>query len=1139
MNDGVSVYGNYESTDWTRCVDSTTSLQNQSSGVGIIFGPSVTQETVLDGFRVVGSVAALGAAIVADGARGARVSNVQVSNEISALNGASLEIVATFSGRVTATGARVSIDGSGTSGVALEDAPGSRVENTNVHAASLLSSTTTITAIRILGDADGIQIRGNTLNATGPGYAVTALSAEACLGELVISGNSVLADNPTSGYVAGQPPTYGLHVVGDCSALVEDNSVVSVGGNRIDNVAIACDAPCVIHDNPSVYVNKSGTVPAGLQGGATGIRCERCSEISDSNVIGLVSPSGRHLTTSFQSTGVVVTGPTLVARNHIVGGCSFDAVGVAASNARLENNVIQGRPDDVAVCGDELHGTYWNTSSGVVAYADTDIHSNLIRSVLFGDTTASAVVVAGSGVSIQNNILQGSSYDVRSSGALWALRNNALFRVLAASSLDPYVLSTASTEAEVNALSGASGNFIGSCAPHLKAGSPCIDAGTSAGAPVDDWEGEIRDAMPDVGPDEWSAAGDVCFGVTCSGHGTCVGDLTAFCLCDSYYFRPDDAPTNCAPNACATNHGGCDPLTTCTPSLGGRTCGDCPTDYSGSGTTGCVPIGPCQPSPCLNNTACHVTEQGAACACAPGVLGSTCGGGSLESLSLGTQHACARTNEAYCWGANDEGQSTVPAGTYVLGVASGGRHTCGVRSTSNNWGPIVCWGANDHGQSTPPSGDDFVGVVAGDDHSCGRRLDGTIECWGSNTVGQATPPAGQYTVMVAAGNLNCAFTGTGVLTCWGANESGQATPPATTALRPVSIGGRHGCLIRSNNTLECWGANDYGQATPPSGNFQAVACSGNRSCGHRNNGTIECWGSNSYGESSPPAGAFLRLAVGPTFGCATKLDNAISCWGDNRFGEAMAPGGTFVAVSSSDDHGCALGVAGYVACWGAADAGQSLAPAADFVAVAAGRGFTCGVHLDGTLACWGSGLVESPPAGGGFITASAGISHACAIDESGGLHCWGDDSFGQAQPPGGPFTSLALGERHSCALDTAGTVHCWGAGDIGQLAVPSGSFVDLSAASDHTCGVRVDGTLACWGANYTAPPAGSFEAVTCGPTHDCAVGSDGSVVCWGDDDSGQLTSPAGEFFTVSSGFPGRTCGIRTDHSLACWGEMAR
>lgn len=37
---------------------------------------------------------------------------------------------------------------------------------------------------------------------------------------------------------------------------------------------------------------------------------------------------------------------------------------------------------------------------------------------------------------------------------------------------------------------------------HIQNGSPCVDAGTNAGAPLTDIDGVARDASPDIGADE-------------------------------------------------------------------------------------------------------------------------------------------------------------------------------------------------------------------------------------------------------------------------------------------------------------------------------------------------------------------------------------------------------------------------------------------------------------------------------------------------------------------------------------------------------------------------------------------------------------------------------------------------------------
>ena len=91
-----------------------------------------------------------------------------------------------------------------------------------------------------------------------------------------------------------------------------------------------------------------------------------------------------------------------------------------------------------------------------------------------------------------------------------------------------------------------------------------------------------------------------------------------------------------------------------------------------------------------------------------------------------------------CWGYNEYGQATPPAGSFVS-VSAGTFTTCGVRSD----GSVACWGSDEDGQATPPAGS-FVSVSAGVVHTCGVRSDGSVACWGSDEDGQATPPAGSF-----------------------------------------------------------------------------------------------------------------------------------------------------------------------------------------------------------------------------------------------------------------------------------------------------------------------------------------------------------------------------------------------------------
>jgi hypothetical protein len=57
-------------------------------------------------------------------------------------------------------------------------------------------------------------------------------------------------------------------------------------------------------------------------------------------------------------------------------------------------------------------------------------------------------------------------------------------------------------------------------------------------------------------------------------------------------FEPDGSGGCADIDECAADNGGCDPLTTCTNTIGSRVCGACPAGYTGDGESGCVLSGP-------------------------------------------------------------------------------------------------------------------------------------------------------------------------------------------------------------------------------------------------------------------------------------------------------------------------------------------------------------------------------------------------------------------------------------------------------------------------------------------------------------------------------------------------------------------
>jgi hypothetical protein len=216
-------------------------------------------------------------------------------------------------------------------------------------------------------------------------------------------------------------------------------------------------------------------------------------------------------------------------------------------------------------------------------------------------------------------------------------------------------------------------------------------------------------------------------------------------------------------------------------------------------------------------------------------------------------------------------------------------------------GTVACWGFNDSGAATPPAGT-FTQVSAGGAHTCGLRSDGTIACWGSDFSGQATPPAGTFTQVSAGGRHTCGFRSDGTVVCWGNNDVGQATPAAGTFTQ-VSAGSGHTCGVRSDGTVACWGAT----ATPAAGTFTQVSAGSGHTCGVRSDGTVACWGFNSSGQATPPSGTFTQVSAGYGYTCGLERDASVACWGRRAIAQAPAnvspvvgviPGATILVAES-------------------------------------------------------------------------------------------------------------------------------------------------------------------------------------------------------------------------------------------------
>lgn len=273
-------------------------------------------------------------------------------------------------------------------------------------------------------------------------------------------------------------------------------------------------------------------------------------------------------------------------------------------------------------------------------------------------------------------------------------------------------------------------------------------------------------------------------------------------------------------------------------------------------------------------------------------------------------------------------------------IASGQYHSCRVRGDQT----VDCWGRDDFGQATAPAGT-FTQVVAGSAHTCGLRTNGTVACWGANTVGQATPASGSFQLLSSGARHVCGIRADSSVACWGENDQGQATPAAGTNFQGIAAGSSHTCGLRSTGAISCWGRNAEGQSTAPGGSFIQVVAGSAFTCGLSATNAAICWGNAADGRTSPPAGAFTKLSAQNTFACGINFDGAMACWGADTYGETTAPAVVHADLAAGRSHTCSLKALGVAQCWGWNLYNQAPQFALNPLALSSG---TVGVAFDGT-----------------------------------------------------------------------------------------------------------------------------------------------------------------------------------------------
>ena len=351
-----------------------------------------------------------------------------------------------------------------------------------------------------------------------------------------------------------------------------------------------------------------------------------------------------------------------------------------------------------------------------------------------------------------------------------------------------------------------------------------------------------------------------------------------------------------------------------------------------------------------------------------------------KTVSVGAEHTCALDTDgtAYCWGSNQYGQlgvtvtdtvcttsSTsfscsdipVPVSTSLkfLSISAGQRHTCAITVDD----AAYCWGANDQGQSGSGTTGPVLRVVSGSlpwtqisagyTHTCAVRSDGQLFCWGQNDRGQlgsdavttsSTPLRVSFRDPIAAvttgQSRTCARTTVGVVYCWGAiwvvrqarNELTRSQPSPelvsnAPAMSSLSVGALTTCAVDLTGLAYCWEANPRGSIgdgtfegttvpTRVASDLQFVQVSSGlaHSCGITNSGIGYCWGDDSYGQLGiPSAGVSERCGEGSSPCSSTPV--------------AILGRQSFVEISAGlGGHVCGIPTRGNLYCWGLGSFGQ-------------------------------------------------------------------------------------------------------------------------------------------------------------------------------------------------------------------------
>ena len=554
----------------------------------------------------------------------------------------------------------------------------------------------------------------------------------------------------------------------------------------------------------------------------------------------------------------------------------------------------------------------------------------------------------------------------------------------------------------------------------------------------------------------------------------------------------------------------------------------------------------------------------------------------------------------------------------VVSISAGsGGHKVALKSN----GTVVAWGANQVGQTDLPAGlNNVVAISAGGSHSLALKGDGTVVAWGYNTSGQTTVPVGLTGVVAIATSSTASYAlkADGAVIVWGDSSSNQLIVPVGLNATEIEAGATCGLAIKSDGTVAKWGRlsisggidslvpseldkvfaisagsgwavalRDGTADLPPSFTVQPISQSavetqrivlsasttgiaplsyqwrkgGTNIAGATASalvlanlaladaGSYDVVVTNYLGSATSSAAI---VTVNPLVGSITALSAArqVLNLGQNLNLSISATGAGALSYQWTRN-GLPLAGATGSSCSRTNvtfdDSGWYSVLVSDTNGTRRSASFFVSVSPQYTqVRTWSAELLNMfnfPETLTNVIDITAGNGQIIALKSDGKVIRGGPSYDGWVTWPDGltGVVDITAGALQVLALKEDGTVAVWGGTGYGEDRVPANlnNVVALAGGYGFSLALKNDGSLAQWGGNITAAPpvVGYFVGIAAGGSHALGLRSDGKVIGWGSNLKGQLDIPSSltNVVSVAASYYS-SFALKSDGTVVAWGD---